>query len=383
MQDAAKKLTAPDGGGPDTPAPSEPQAGYYGLQILPPLTAVVELAAIVMILLAIDWIWPALDINNLQPSPYWVPVLLLSLQYGTASGTLAVIVAIAVYFSLVTLPEQGVGENEFTYRLRILGQPILWIAAAVLLGQFRMVQISAKRELIRSLKELEGQRDTLADYATRLRSRCDALERDIASRPWKSASGLLASLAELSNPEGARPDAIARCLETAFPGAAVSLYLRQGSALVKTVAAGWPDAAPWAVRIPSDHPLHMGVVGAKSRFSILNEADETVLAGHGLAAVPVIDPRTGRVLGMIKLELGDAQVVVPGLVLKLDVLAAAVEPALQEQGGLVSLRRSGNEPGDSAATPLLLRPPQRLLRAASETAGTEFARPKAGPKAGR
>ena len=347
---------------------------YYGLQILPPLTAVLELLAIVAILLLIDWMWPALDFNNLQPSPYWVPVLLLSLQYGTASGTLAVIVAIAVYFSLVTLPEQGVGENEFTYRLRILGQPILWIAAAVLLGQFRMVQISAKRELTRSLLELEAQRNTLADYATRLRTRCDALERDIASRPWNAGSGLLAALALLRPPKEGGATAIERCFATAFPGAAVALYLRQGSQLQKTVSSGWPADAPWAARYAADHPLHQAVATAKARLCILDAADEAPLSGQGLAAVPVLDARSGRVLAMLKLELADARFVVPGLLDQLDELAAAIAPALVEAGGIVSLPRGGQEPDVTVP----LRPPQRLLRAAPGAGETELARPKVG-----
>lgn len=373
MQDAAKKSPAPATGTGAQPA-ADPQPSYYGLQILPPLTAVVELFVIVAILLLIDWIWPALDINNLQPSPYWVPVLLLSLQYGTASGTLAVIVAIAVYFSLVTLPEQGVGENEFTYRLRILGQPILWIAAAVLLGQFRMVQISAKRELTRSLQELEAQRDTLAGYANRLRSRCDALERDIASRPWNSGAGLLAALALLRSPKDCGAAAIELCFASAFPGAAIALYLRQGSQLQKAVSSGWPASASWATRFAADHPLHQSVAGSKARLSVLNAADEAQLSGEGLAAVPVIDARTGRVLAMIKLELADARFVVPGLLDQLEVLAVAIAPTLVESSGIVTLARSGQEL--DAALPL--RPPQRLLRSATEASDSELVRPKVG-----
>ena len=232
---------------------------------LPPLSAFAELAAIVAVLLAVDWIWPALDINNLQPSPYWLPVLLLTLHYGTASGTLAVIVAIIAYYAFVTLPEQGVGENEFAYRLRILSQPILWIATAVLLGQFRMVQISAKRELRRRVDELETQRETLAGYAQRLRTRCDVLERDIAARPVNTTAPLLSALNALAQSgHDTFKIASATALAAALPGAAVSLFKTTGSGgLSRLSASGWPDAALWLTELDATHPLAVAILSGQ------------------------------------------------------------------------------------------------------------------------
>lgn len=355
MQEAATNLAKPQTGVSAVGDEAEAAAGYYGLQILPPLTAVVELAAIVALLLVVDWIWPALDINNILPSPYWLPVLLLTLQYGTASGSLAVVVAIIVYFTFVTLPEQGVGENEFAYRLRVLSQPILWIAAAVVLGQFRMVQIAAKRELLRRVGELETQRETLADYANRLRTRCDALERDIAARPFLAGASLLDGLAALADGHDGVGQAIEACFAAAFPGAAVSLFVRQGAGLSLAVNVGWADGAPWAKELAPEHALYKAVVGEQAALSILNAADEAALSGEGLAAVPVIQPRTGRVLGLIKLEAADARLVSDQIAAQLGVMAAVIEPALVETATGVCLARispAADPPGTNGAAPV-------------------------------
>jgi len=329
LQDAATIPAGPKSGAVEANQDGAEQAGYYGLQILPPLSAVFELAAIVALLLAVDWFLPALDINNIQPSPYWLPVLLLTLHYGTASGTLAVIVAIVAYFSFVTLPEQGVGENEFAYRLRILSQPILWIATAVLLGQFRMVQIAAKRELRRRAVELETQRNTLADYAHRLRDRCDALERDIAARPINPTAPLLNALATLADGKHDPAAAAQAIFASAFPGAAVSLYARSEAGLTQCSAIGWPQPAPWATALEPTHPLALAIIATKTKPVVLDPAGEAILTGQGLAAVPVVDPASGKVVGMLKLDRAPADVVTPDLIRQLDVLAAAIEPALQ------------------------------------------------------
>jgi polysaccharide biosynthesis protein PelD len=324
---------------------------YYGLRILPPFTAVIELAAIVAALLAIDAIWPALDINALQPNPYWLPVLLLTLQYGTASGTLAVVVAIVAYFSFATLPEQGVGENEFAYRLRILANPILWIATAVVLGQFRMIQIAAKRELTSRLGELEVQRNTLADYANRLRARCDALERDIASRPFYAGIAVLDALANLRQPNQAPNGAVSNLLAAAFPGGAISLFVRHGGSLRQAAASGWTDNSAWAATLPADHPLTKAMLENHPSLSVLRASDEAILDHQGLAAVPVLDPKSGKVQGMIKLEFGDSRLLTSECLAQMGVVAAAIAPLLIDVADAVQIRTDGiTEPHGKLAT---------------------------------
>ena len=337
---------------------------HYGLDVLPPFNALVELMAIVAALLALDWIWPALDINNVQPSPYWLPVLLLSLQYGTASGSLAAIVAIAAYFALATLPEQGVGENEFAYRLRILVQPILWIASAVFLGQFRMVQIAAKHELTLRVTELEAQGRTLADYANRLRGRCDVLERDIVARTAISDQVLLASLASLRDPACPLGPEVSKCLAAAVPGGTASLFAQTTYGLQRVVSVAWPSEAPWLDLIPADHPLSVAIIGARRSLSVVHDGDETILAGQGLAAVPVTEGPDAKVIGMIKVEAARAHYVTDGLAVQLQVLASALAPCLSK---LISTQSNAAGLGQAqpAAEPIPLRQPASKLEVVS------------------
>lgn len=345
MQDPAHETAPPKIEGEQTQKAAAVRPGYYGLRILPPLSAVVELAALALMIHAADVAWPALDVYNLQPSPYWLPVLLLTLHYGTASGTLAVIVAILAYFTFGTLPEQGVGENEFAYRLRILAQPILWIGAAVILGQFRMRQISVKQELTRRVEELLTQRDTLAAYAQGLRSRCDALERDIVARPSSEQASLLDALSKLETaapqPAGATrtsPAVLAPVLASAFPGTVLSLFAYDGHDFRKVAAEGWQDKDNWLAALPGSHSLAKEIL-AKSRPNALNAADDAVLDGQGLAAVPVLDPATGDVSGMIKIERCQASVLQPGLIQQLDALAVLLAPALSASQRSATLAR--------------------------------------------
>lgn len=297
--------------------------------VLPRPAAMLELLAIFAAILLIDWLWPALDIHDLQPSPYWLPVLLLSAQYGTISGAVAAVAAIAFHFTFATSPEQGVGENEFAYRLRLLSQPILWIAAVLLLGQFRMQQIAAKRDLARLAIDLDEQRTGLADYAQRLRVRCDRLEREIAGRPHGEGRALLAAVGELASVSGTQRSireisvAISRVVAVAYPQATVTLFvLRDGGFIRFTGSGPLPDNG-FLDTIPKEHPLAAAILGQRISLCILRESDEAVLGSQGLAAVPVFD-REGEVAGLLKIEQAPSYYIRDGIDLELTGLAQSI-----------------------------------------------------------
>lgn len=356
LQDAAnttadKPQTAPKAspaisGGPDTviarsglAAPAAPSR--TGLGLLPPFISVIELAAMMLAILLIDWVWPSLDIHNIQPSPYWLPVLMLSVQYGTISGALAVMAAIAFYFVCATFPEQGVGENEFTYRLRILSQPILWIGAALLLGQFRMVQLAAKRELTSAVVDLDAQRTTLADYAQRLRTRCDLLEREIAGLPLQYGHGLIEALGALEAatqapnrfvPAPTIEAAVRDILRAAYPGARLSLFARDGNGNgLRKIASS--EASTGLQQIPADHPLATAIIQRGAALTVLDAGSDASLTGQGVAAVPVIRAASHTVpgttvIGMLLIEQASAAAITPALPHQLAALARMLAPAL-------------------------------------------------------
>ncbi len=124
-----------------------PGAGNHGavwLPVLPPVGAFVELVLVMGLIYLVSYLIPGIDLATLEPSPFWVPVLLLSLQYGTVAGLLAAAVATLAY-TINGLPEQAIGENLFAFLLRIWALPILWIGVALVLGQFRLRQIEVKQ----------------------------------------------------------------------------------------------------------------------------------------------------------------------------------------------------------------------------------------------
>lgn len=311
--------------------PSKEPAAGDGLPLLPPLTALAELAFAFALIFGIDWAYPQLAVLDMQPHPFWIPVLMLGLQYGTVSGLVAAGAAIAATL-FGGLPEAGIGENHFAYFLRVWGQPILWIAMALLVGQFRMRQIAAKQELRRLSEALVRQRDDLARHATGLRDRCALLERELAARRDHTPQRALALLARLSASEPAsRSVPLSEIVDALFPGARARLYLVRGGNLVEQTddgeEAGASEGAP---RLSAAHPFVRALLADGKTRSVLDSAGEKLLDGIGLAAVPV--RRTGErdIAGVVILERAASGALTADGIAALDYVAGLLAARLQE-----------------------------------------------------
>jgi polysaccharide biosynthesis protein PelD len=279
------------------------------LPVLPPRFALVELAIFAVIIAAELWSNSFPDLTRLNPHPYWIAVLLLSLQYGTVSGLLAASLAI-IGTLLIGLPEAEIGESYFSYLIRVWTQPVLWIVVALLLGSFRMRQIEERDGLQRQVDEAIAQSASLSGYAKNLKARVDGLERQIAAAARPETAQLLDALSSLNgvtSPE-ARKEAAAAALRIAFPTAKLSVFaVADHGGLSRVLTQNWPEGARWRTVIKGEEPLALAVVQDGRSLSVLTAADDALLAGEGKLVVPIFGPsgpgtQADQVIGAIKVE---------------------------------------------------------------------------------
>ena len=341
--------------------------GGVWLPILPPLEALLELAVLLGLIALIDWLMPSVDVASLEPSPYWIPVLLLSLQYGTVAGLLAAAAATAAYV-LNGFPELGIGENLFTYLLRVWALPILWIGVSLLVGQFRLRQIEVKQELKHQLTQRQAERDSLASYASDLEARCQRLERHMTARGPATGGALLDALNELQDPAANLAEAFGAAARAAFPGGQLSVFAAMPTGFEGVVQAGWPDNAPWRSEIPASDALYRAIVSDRRAPCALTVGDEFILGREGFAAHPIFAPETGRVIGMVKLEHADPQLLTAATVGRLSIIAGAMAAPLAEPRMVVN-----NDPSSAAAPARLTRGWRHLSwrKAAAAQAGAD------------
>jgi polysaccharide biosynthesis protein PelD len=332
------------------------------LPVLPPVFALVELTIFAAIVFA-EYAWaPFPDLTKLNPHPYWLPVLLISLQYGTLSGLLAASIAI-IGTVLIGLPEQDIGEAYFNYLIRAWAQPVLWLVVALLLGAFRMRQIEQRDDLLNQVDDLEHQGRLLDEHAGDLQSRCDRLERELVTKARPDPERLLDALARCAGDACSTTD-LGAALSAALPDTEASVYVRAGNGLQLVYAHGWPEAAKWPRAISGLDALALTVIGANRAASVLSAGDEKVLSGHGIFAQPIVD-ETGPI-GMLKIERMPPSAIGPDTVARLAVLAAHLPRAITVLAAGVS---NGQTPGISLApaTGRFVMIPRLVRRPAAST----------------
>src|SRR3954447_11674816 len=120
-----------------------------------PVSALLQLAGFFVVALLIDHAF--LDGNRfagVQPHPFWIPVVLLSLQFGTNAGLLAVLTA-GTCLLAGNLPEQMLSEDRFSYLLHLSTHPLLWLATALVIGEMRSRQLRSAHELLEEHERIE------------------------------------------------------------------------------------------------------------------------------------------------------------------------------------------------------------------------------------
>ncbi len=114
-----------------------------------------------------------------MPHPYWIPVLLMSTQYGVMGGLFATLAAIASYF-ISGLPVQSATQDFYAYAGVVAGQPCAWFGTALILGGLRTLHIHHQAELQGRFDQTQRAADDLADGLEGAAGEIERLERRIA-----------------------------------------------------------------------------------------------------------------------------------------------------------------------------------------------------------
>jgi hypothetical protein len=130
-----------------------------------------------------------------MPHPFWIPVLLMSAQYGIMGALFATLAATGAFFAS-ELPPQSAAQDFYAYAGMIAVQPCAWFAAALVLGGLRTLHIHHHGELQERLDQTSLAAEDLADGLEGAVSEIERLEQSIAADSTTLAS-FLHSLAQL------------------------------------------------------------------------------------------------------------------------------------------------------------------------------------------
>jgi polysaccharide biosynthesis protein PelD len=265
--------------------------------------ALIELALFFGVALWVDWaLGNGQRFESVQPHPFWIPVLLLAIQYGTNEGVLAALVAAAALRG-GNLPEQMISQDLYQYLYAMTREPILWLVAGVLVGELRMRQIREREDLRSSLAMARKESEAITRSYRALKSVKENLETRVAGQLRTVFTLYQAAKAIDKLDEGEVMLGVADLIRTVMKPDKFSLFLLNNDVLESVTNEGWDEEQDGYARwFDHSSSLFERVVGRQRQLCVTRIEDERILNGEGVLAGPLISSDTGEVVGMIKIE---------------------------------------------------------------------------------
>lgn len=309
------------------PTAEEAQQAAESTYLRPPNRAMAyfELLLAVAILFGLDYAFAPLDgFETVNPNPYWIPVLLLAVQYGVFEGLTAALVCSAV--SLLSgvdaafvdlLLEQGPGaaldrasgasfgtfsNEDYLVAWAYAAQPLLWVISALFIGLLRERLRQRNRELAINLGQTTHREKVLSQAYNQLLETKEQLEVRVAGQLRTVFTLYQAAKAIEKLGPGEVLIGIADLVRAVMQPTKFSLYLLNGNVLEAVTNDGWEDDDKFARVFDSGTPIFQEVVGRQRFLSAVNSDEQRLLGGEGILAGPLTSVDSGEVVGMLKIE---------------------------------------------------------------------------------
>lgn len=270
------------------------------------IAAVIEIALFLGAALALDQ--AVLDADrfwSLAPHPFWLIVILVAAKYGTNEGLVAALASSAALL-IGNVPEQTPDQALYPFLLELSYRPMMWLTAAVVLGEIGLNHVRRKRYLEAELDAALVREATLAEAYESLKRNRERLELSIASELRSLASTYDAARQMHSMSVEDVLSGAMRLIKAVVAPRRFSLYgVKDNDTLSVFEHYQWPSKDAYRKRFDRSSSLYAAIVGEQRFLSAADPADQRILGDQGLLAGPVIDPGTGHTIGMIKVEALD------------------------------------------------------------------------------
>jgi len=271
---------------------------FFGIRV----SALIETVVFIAAVLLLDYLFGSgdrfLDVN---PHPFWIIILVVTVQYGTLEGIIAaVLCTIALYAG--NIPEIEFNESLFNYNARLALNPVLWFVAALVLGEMHMRVINERDKFKEIAITADRDAKQVTDAYQLLKEKKEHLEVRLVSQ-MRSFSFSIKALQNMESMSSAQIFmSLLDMVREIIGPKKFSAYTFSENGFEVMLSEGWGDDEPYHRRFMNDHPLYQKIVSGKRLISVINPEDEAILGDQGLIAAPIIDTDSGTIFGMLKIE---------------------------------------------------------------------------------
>ncbi|MBF0131379.1 MAG: GAF domain-containing protein [Magnetococcales bacterium] len=301
-----KSKTSPSPGLPDAvaEAPVKPNAARRKTVFFLGIRAAAwgELLLFFSVLMAYDLTQGASDrFADVCPHPFWIAVILMSVQYGTSHGLLA-----AFFSSLLllsgTIPQAQYGQDSFELLYSVAIVPLLWVVGAVVLGLLQDRHRVERSTLWKDMTAAEAREQVITRAYEQVNKAKERLEIQVSGQ-LKTVVSSFKAAKDLEHEDPAMVLSGTRdMIRSVISPEMFSIFVLEEQNLTVMVKSGWKEEQPVKESFGVRDSLYQAIVGEKRFLTINNREDRDILDGEGVMAGPMINRENGDVSGMIKIE---------------------------------------------------------------------------------
>lgn len=279
-------------------APKEEHSYFLGLRA----SALLEMAIIFFVLLAFDVIFGAGNrFFDTMPHPFWVVVVLMAAQYGTAEAVLAAL--LSSFFLLIgNLPEQTFNQDMYDYLYEIFRLPLLWLLTAVIVGELRQRHVREREYLLKELHDSRERERIIAESYSSVKALKEKLELKISGQLRGAVNTFRAAKAIEKNHPTEVLQGVQELIRSTMQPEKFSVYTLAKNGLTPTITYGWGSDDSYQEKYSAQDELYKRVIGQQETLCIANTDHQLILADQGVLVGPLVDKETGEVSGMLKIE---------------------------------------------------------------------------------
>ena len=268
----------------------------------PALLQCVEMIVMFAVLMAIDHLLLEGDaFFDLNPNPYWLPVLVMAIAYGSGLGLIAGAIASVIW---LTWPHDWPGAvDELEKQLRLSILPMLWMVTALVVGEVTARRLSriAEQDTRHQLTNRNWQK--LAKVIAQLTDTNRKLQVRIATEQ-RTINRAIDALVGLSEPEPAHQlDAITRLVALALQTDDFTFYDVRSEQVIARFAGKEAEGRPSEL---SGTVLAQAMIAAPAPIYQDEPGEHPILGHYGLAGLPVFS-QTGELSGLIVIHSAVSQ----------------------------------------------------------------------------